>query len=199
MTILLLARMASRSREMAIRLAIGAGRARIARQVLAETVLLAVLGGALGLLLSLWIAELLPVEGFDAHFDWRLYSFSTGTTLFIGILIGLLPALRSARTSLTEALKDGGQSIGRRRHRLRNLLVSSEVAMALILCVVAGLVTRAFFDHYRGGMGFDPDKVISMQVDLRDDIYREGKDRHAYVERRCVARAARRRSCHRVG
>ncbi len=187
MTILLLARIASRSRELAIRLAIGAGRVRIARQVLAETVLLAVLGGALGLLFSLWIAELLPVEGFDAHFDWRLYSFSAGTTLFVGILIGLLPALRSARTDLTEALKDGGQSVGRRHHRLRNFLISSEVAMALILCVVAGLVTRAFFDHYRGDLGFDPDKVISVQVDLRYDTYREMKDRHAYVERALLA------------
>lgn len=183
-TNLLLARVSARSRETAIRLSLGARPWRIVRQLLTESVLLALLGGLVGLLVSFWFFDLFRLRHFDVRFDWRLYLIAVCGTLALGVSVGLLPSLRSARTELTESLKDGGQTTaGRRRHRLRSFLVSSEVAMALILCVVAGLMARAFFRFYNMDLGFEPERMVTVQVDLRDRRYDEMADRHAYAER----------------
>ncbi len=181
---LLLARFSARSREIAIRIAIGAGRGRIMRQLLGETVMLSVLGGLLGLLVSFWFFEFLKLQHVDVRMDWRLYLIAATGAIVLGILVGLLPAIRSAKTNLTEVLKDGGQSVGgRRRHRLRNFLVTSEIAMALILCVVAGLLARSYHWVQNQELGFDPDKILSVRVELRKDVYRNQEDRSAYMDR----------------
>lgn len=184
---LLLARVTSRSREIAIRIAIGAGRGRIIRQLLGETVLLSLLGGVAGLLISFWLFELLKLQHVDVRMDWRLYLIATAGAILLGVLVGLLPAVRSAKTDLTDVLKDGGQSAGRRRHRLRNFLVTSEIAMALILCVVAGLLTRSYLWIQNQELGFQPAKVLSMRVNLRQDVYRSSEDRSAYIDRGLLA------------
>jgi predicted permease len=183
-TNLLLARVNARSRELAIRLALGARRWRIMRQLLTETVLLALLGGLVGLIVSFWLFDLFRLRDIDVRLDWRLYLLTCSGTLALGVLVGLLPAFRSAATDLNESLKDGGQTtVGKRRHRWRDFLVSSEVAMALILCVVAGLMTRAFLRFYTTDLGFDAARLVTVRVDLRGDRYGAMEDRRAYGER----------------
>jgi predicted permease len=188
-TNLLLARVTVRARELAVRVAIGAGRLRIVRLLLMESVLLAVLGGLAGLLLSAWLiyamrVKGLTVQGLTLRFDPQLFLLAAGGALLLGVLVGLLPSVRSSRADLTEALKDGGQSTGgRKRHRLRNFLVSSEIAMAVVLCVAAGLLTRAYFQLTAGDLGFDPDKSLIVRVNFRGDRYSETRDRLNYLER----------------
>lgn len=152
--------------------------------MLTETVLLAVLGGLLGVIVSFWFFDLLRLTHFDARMDWRLYGLAASGAVLLGVLVGLLPALRSSRAGLTESLKEGSQSSGGpRRHRLRNFLVSSEVAMALVLRVIAGLMTRAFFQLYSSDLGFDPEKTVVIRVDLRADHYRKPESRYLFAER----------------
>jgi predicted permease len=149
-----------------------------------ESGLLAMLGGFAGLLLAAWLIAVMRARGLFPVFDPRLFLLATGGALFLGVLVGLLPAVRSARTDLTDALKDGGQSTGgRKRHRLRNFLVSSEIAMAVILCVAAGLLTRAYFQLQAGDLGLDPDKSLIIRVNFRGDRYAEMRDRLHYLER----------------
>jgi putative ABC transport system permease protein len=187
-TNLLLARLAARSRELAIRQSLGAGRGTIVRHILAETLLLAVLGGTLGLAVSFWFHDLLRFDHVDVRFDWRLYAWTTGGTLLLGVLVGLLPAFQATRLDVHSVLKDSSQTGGgRRRHRLRNFLVSSEVAMALILCVIGGLLVRSYVGLRAGDFGFEPARVVAFKVDLRNDTYRERKDQQAYYERALAA------------
>lgn len=183
-TNLLLARYSARSREIAIRLSLGARRLRVVRQLLTESVLLSFLGGILGLLTSFGIFELLRFQHVNPKFDVRLYLIVLVGTLVLGMLVGLLPAIRSSRKDLTKSLKEGGLSIGgRRRHRLRNFLVSSEVAMASLLCVAGGLMARSFLEFYRGELGFNPDRMVTVNVQLRSDRYPDEDDQIAYLER----------------
>jgi len=126
---LLLVRAAARTREFAVRLSLGAGRWRVASQVLGESILITTIGGALGLAVSFWFHDFMRLQHVAARFDWRLYALATAGTILVGTLVAALPALQSARTNLTESLKDAGQTVrGMRRHRLRNFLISSEVA-----------------------------------------------------------------------
>lgn len=183
-TNLLLVRYGARSREISIRLSLGAGRIRIVQQLLTETLLLALLGGGLGLLASFWLADLLRFQHVDPKIDTRLYLAAFTGTLLLGLGVGLGPALRASRTDLSEALKEGGLSVGgTRRHRLRNILVTAEVAMASVLCVVGGLMTRSFLEFYRSDLGFEPNQVVSVRVQLRPDRYPGREDQIAYVER----------------
>jgi hypothetical protein len=153
---LLLARAAGRRREMAIRSAIGAGRWRIARQLLTESVLLASIAGAIGLALgAASIRALLAINtaglprlgpgGSFVHIDWRVAAFTVGISAVTGILFGLIPALQSSRTDLSGALKAGGGRSGRGigQNRTRSALVVSEVALALVLLVGATLLIRS--------------------------------------------------------
>jgi len=193
---LLLARGAARRKEIALRTALGAGRARIIRQLLTESLLLAALGGAAGLLLSLFLTDLLiaisPADvprlneiGLDA----RVLGFTVAVVSLVGLLFGLAPALQASKTDLNEVLKDGGRSSteGRGRNRLRALLVVSEIALSLLLLVGAGLLIKSFVLLRDVSPGFDPANVLTMRISLPGARYAEPKQKanffHELTER----------------
>lgn len=172
---LLLARGSTRSHEIGIRTALGAGRSRIVRQLLTESVILALVGGALGLVLSIWgvqtilalSAETLPrVEA--VRIDARVIGFGLLLTVATALLFGLLPALRTARADLQEALGGGRGMVGSRGQRLRSALVVAEVALAVLLVIGAGLMARSFLALRSVDPGFNPEQVltVSMQLNL---------------------------------
>ncbi len=163
---LLLVRAAARRKEISIRLCIGAGRFRLIRQFLTESLLLALAGGALGLLLSRWAKELLAIfykTSKDIHYDLslspRALVYAIALTLFTGLLFGLLPAFQATRPDLARALKDEGGSQSPRRHRLRSALVIGQVALSLALLVAAGLLVRSESNIHQGA-NFDPQQVV---------------------------------------
>jgi predicted permease len=172
---LLLARAAAREQEMSIRAAIGAGRRRLLRQLLTESVLLALGGGVGGAIVGNSIGHVmnglrpfgdLPLRLAFA-FDWRVFSYVAGVALLAGILAGLAPALRISRTDLNLALREGGRGlIGEsRRHWLRNGLVIVQVAGSLILLVAAGLFTRSLRRAESIDLGFDPHHVLNVSLE----------------------------------
>jgi putative ABC transport system permease protein len=171
---LLLARSAVREREMAIRLALGASRWRIARQLLTESALLGVAGGAAGLLLAVWgvdsIAALAPANLpriDEVRIDGRVLVFTLITSLLTGILFGLAPALQLPRIAIQEVVKDGGRgSTGTRRRWLRHFLVVSEVAIALVLLIGAGLLINSFWRLQQVDRGFDARNVLTLNLTL---------------------------------
>jgi putative ABC transport system permease protein len=175
---LLLARATGRRREVAIRVAIGASRRRLIVQLLTESVLLAVLGGTLGLLLAYAGDRLLTLALNRYQFtipnakvielDWRVLLFSLVITLATGIIFGLAPSLAATKTDLSESLKEGGVSTttGAGRRRLRNTLVVSEMALALILLTGAGLLVRSFLRLMDVDLGFDPSNVLTLGISL---------------------------------
>ena len=176
---LLLARATGRGREMAIRAAIGAGRARIVRQLLTESVLLSLVGGALGLVLGAsGVRALLAInpgniprigpEGAAIPLDGRVLAFTLGLSLFTGILFGLVPALQASRPDLGATLKEGGarSGAGLRHNKARSLLVVTEMALAIILLVGAGLLIRTFLGLRSVVPGFDPHNVLTMETSL---------------------------------
>jgi predicted permease len=171
---LLLARGAARSREIAMRTALGAGWMRIVRQLLTESLVLALLGGVLGLVLAVWgvktvlalSADTLPrVE--DVRIDGRVIGFGLLLALVAGLLFGLLPALRAALAEPQNSLKDGRGAVGRGR-RLRSTLVVAEVGLAVVLVIGAGLMARSFLALRSVDPGFNPERVltVSIQVNL---------------------------------
>jgi predicted permease len=172
---LLLARSAARQKEMSIRAAIGAGRGRLIRQLLAESVLLAVAGAVGGALAGNWVCHSLdrlrPLGDFPIHlaatFDWRVFSYVAGVAMLAGILAGLAPALRASKTDLNEALREGGRSLigDSGGHVLRNALVIAQVAGSLIVLVAAGLFTRSLNRAESIDLGFDPHNVLNVSVD----------------------------------
>ena len=176
---LLLARASSRGREIAIRVAIGAGRVRIVRQLLTESLMLAVAGGVLGLLIGgLGVRALLAInpgnipriglEGTAVQMDWRVFGFTLALSLLTGILFGLAPALASSRPDLSATLKESGSrsGSGMRQNKARSLLVVSEMALAIILLVGAGLLIRTFLSLRSVAPGFDPHNVLTMETSL---------------------------------
>ncbi len=175
---ILLARAAIRSREMAVRAALGAGRGRLVRQILTEAILLSVLGGAVGVILGAWasgsLGSLLPRTSvpinFDFHFDWRVAMYSSAIVLFAGMVVGLWPALRSARANLGEVLHEGGRSdsAGVTRHRARSFLVALQVAGSLTLLIVAALFVRSLNRAERMYLGFDPNHVAFVVTDAHE-------------------------------
>jgi predicted permease len=172
---LLLARASTRQRETAIRAALGANRRRLARQFIAEGLLLSALGAAAGLLLAMWsvdaIAALAPA-GLPSfvipRLDWRVLLFVIGVTCGAGLLLGLLPALQGSRADLNDVLKEGarGSSGGRERTRVRSLLVIAEVALSLLLLAGAGLMVRSFINLQRVDVGFHPERALTMRLAL---------------------------------
>jgi len=172
---LLLARAAAREKEIAIRAAIGAGRARLLRQLLTESMLLALIGGVGGAILGNSVGYVLnglrPLGDIPLRlafvFDWRVFTYVAGVALLAGILAGLAPALRVSRTDLNLALREGGRGlIGESgRHWLRNGLVVAQVAGAVILLVAAGLFTRSLTRAESIDLGFDPHNVLNVSLD----------------------------------
>jgi putative ABC transport system permease protein len=179
---MLLARATVRAREMAIRRAIGAGRGRIVQQLLTESVLLAVLGGAIGLLLARWgtsslilaYPDLLPRSS-DIAVDATAIAFTAGLSLLTTVLFGLAPAFASSRSRVTESLKEGGRSGsgGRFGRWLRSSLIVSEVAIALVLLAGAGLLLRSFAQLTRVEPGFETDRRLSVTTFLPRPKYNE--------------------------
>ena len=172
---LMLARSAARQKEMAVRLALGAGRARIARQLLTESVMLSVAGGALGVLLAIWgvhAITALVTSGSDRPFgfvvapDWRVLAFTIAVTFFTGIFFGLAPALRGTRVDLTPALKEAASSLPGggirtgRWLRLGDALVVAQVALSILVLVGAGLLVRTLRNLHEVNPGFDTQNVL---------------------------------------
>jgi predicted permease len=173
---MLLARAASRRGEIAVRLAMGADRRRVLRQLLTESALLWVLGGACGVVLAFWLVRLLPAlapvqqsfpmrVGLDLSIDARVLAFTLVLSLVTGVVFGLSPALQTLRLDLVSTLKDRSAS-GQRGSRTRNTLVVVQIAASLLLLVVAGLFVRAVQHAYTSDPGFDPDGVAVGLVDL---------------------------------
>jgi predicted permease len=164
---LLLARSTGRTREFAIRTAMGASPGRVVRQLLTESILLALAGGGLGLLIAAWgtqaaikvLPEALP-RAEDVHIDGRVLLFAMAVSLLAGILFGLVPALRAYRTDIHETLKEGGRGGSGARHRTQSVFVAVEMAMALVLLVGAGLMIRSLGKLWNTDPGFDPNNVL---------------------------------------
>lgn len=188
---LLLARAAGRQKEIAIRTALGAGRARIIRQLLTESVLLSLVGGAVGLLLAKWGMDLLlklapqnlPRMS-DVSLDSRALGFTASITLLTGVIFGLVPALQASKPNLNEVMKDAGRGSteGGRRQFIRSTLVVLEVASALVLLVGAGLMIKSFWQLQKVDPGFKPENALTMQVTLPKRKYPEETQQVAFFQ-----------------
>lgn len=179
---LLLARAAEREREFVIRGALGAGRWRLIRQLLTESVLVSLAGGAVAVVLAVWGTNLLVAFKPDnlprlseIGVDSRVLVFTLGISLLTGLLFGLLPAWSASRSRVAETLKEGGRSAtaGGARQRLRNTFVVVELAVALVLLVGAGLLIKTFWKLRSVESGFNPDHLITMRVELPETRYKD--------------------------
>jgi putative ABC transport system permease protein len=190
---LLLARATSRQRELAVRAALGAGRGRLLRQMLAESLVIAAAGGISGLLLAMWslhllrtiVAEQLPIQRLDAvTMDGWVFAFTALASLASGLIFGLVPALGASRSVLVNALKDGGRSgSAARGNRTRAAFVVVEVALALVLLAGAGLLVRSFARLISVNPGFDPARTVTMDLALPSARYREPQQRAEFYRR----------------
>jgi len=183
---LLLARSMGRSREFAIRAAMGADNVRMIRQLLTESILLAGLGGALGLLFAYWgmKAELGNLPGAlprasEVSLDSRVLFFTMALSLFAGIVFGLVPALKTSRVNLQEILKESGRGVSGARQRLQGVFVAGEVAMALVLLVGAGLMVRSLAALWRVNPGFNPSHAITFTLSLPANTQTSSADTRA--------------------
>jgi predicted permease len=168
---LLLARSTGRTREIAIRTAMGADRSRLVAQMLTESVLLALAGGALGILVAAWSTSLairilpdaLPRAG-EIHLDVRVLLFTFAVSVLSGLLFGLTPALKTSQVQISETLKEGGRGGSGARHRAQSVFVALEMAMAVVLLVAAGLMTRSMAHLWSTNPGFDPQNVENLSI-----------------------------------
>jgi putative ABC transport system permease protein len=187
---LLLVRSTSRQKEIAIRMALGGSRWRLLRQLLTESLVLAFLGGGLGLLFSVWGIEFIKggippgftqfIPGWEKlRLDTEVLLFTLVVTLLTGAVFGLAPALQSTRVNLNESLKESGKnaSSGASRNRLRSLLVISEIALSLVLLVGAGLMIRSFVHLIRSDLGVNPANVLTMELSIPRLKYPEEQQR----------------------
>ncbi|MFL6590973.1 MAG: ADOP family duplicated permease [Chthoniobacterales bacterium] len=186
---LLLARAASRQRELALRAALGATRNRLLRQLLTESVLLALCGGMVGIALAYWGVELLKRFGpdniprlHDISIDPRVLLFTFAISLLTGIAFGLVPALQASRADVNDALKEGARGSTGGRGALRNLFVVAEVSLALVLLIGAGLMIRSFMRLHQVKTGFESNRVLTMRVQLPGAKYKEDQQRLAFFK-----------------
>jgi len=186
---LLLVRTASRKREIAIRTALGASRWRLARQLLTESLVLSLIGGGLGLLLSLWGTYLLDKiipgnipRAKEINIDRNVLLFTFVAAVLSGIVFGLAPAVQSSRTNLQENLKESGRgaAVGFRNQILRNMLVVSEIAIALVLLIGAGLLMKSFYKLSQVDPGFRGEGVVTAQFTMSAPRYNDGHARIAF-------------------
>jgi predicted permease len=188
---LLLARAAVRQKEMAIRTALGAVRARIIRQLLTESILLSLVGGTLGVLLALWGLDLLLAVSAgsiprvqEIRLDGRVLAFTFSVSLATGLIFGLVPALQASKPNLNESLKEGGRaaSAGIHRNRLRSLFVVAEVAICLVLLIGAGLMIKSFVRLLDINPGFNSENLLTMNISVSGSKYRETQQRMAFFQ-----------------
>ncbi len=193
---LLLVRASSRQRELAVRTALGASRWRLIRQLLTESLLLALIGGMAGLLFSVWgidfIAKGMPptftkyIPGWKhMGIDATVLGFTLAASVLTGIVFGIVPALQATRTNLNESLKEGGQkgaSGGARRNLMRSMLVVSEVALSLVLLAGAGLMVRSFYEMLKADLGLKPEGVLTVEMSLPRAAYPEKAQNVSFYE-----------------
>lgn len=185
-----LARATDRFRELAVRMALGASRGHLVRQMLTESVLLSLIGGILGLFFAVWIVA--GVAGVspditriaEVSVDLWVLAFSLGLSILTGILFGIFPALQTAGTDVRDALKEGGRTgtVGGSRKRLRDALVIAEVAVCLVLLVGAGLMTKSLRKVLEADAGIRPERVLTARFTLPDASYADDSKRRIFVE-----------------
>jgi predicted permease len=189
---LILARANGRRKEIATRTALGASRWRMIRQLLTESLLLALSGGALGLVFARWAAMALmsirlptdlPLRLFDLRMDWRIFGFSFFAAALTGIIAGLVPALQTSRTNLADTLKAGGRSgASEGHHHFRNGLVVAQVAVSLLLLACAGFFIRSLQNSAHVDMGFRVDHTLMLNLDLGLQGYTEERGQQFYKQ-----------------
>jgi len=188
---LLLARAATRQKELALRTALGASRGRLIRQLLNESLLLGVIGGTAGLFLAYWAIELLikfnpgnipRLE--EVALDNRVLAFTLVVSVLTGVIFGAIPALQASKPDLNESLKEGGRSSGggAGHRRMRSIFVVSEVALALVLLIGAGLMIKSFVKLQQVDLGFNPDNLLTARVLLPGSKYGDNPKRAAFFQ-----------------
>jgi putative ABC transport system permease protein len=189
---LLLARSTARRREMAVRIALGAGRLRIIRQVLVENLLIATLGGAIGIVLAYWGIDFLrsqlifneAISAAPIHLDGNVLWFAVGVSLSCTLLCGIAPALHASRTDINISLKDEGRasSTGRSHTRLRTVMVTAEIALTVVLLIGTGLLIRSIYVIEHQKLGFRTDHLLTARITLDAAEYRNDGQRSLFVE-----------------
>ncbi|MGB2642981.1 MAG: ABC transporter permease [Candidatus Acidiferrum sp.] len=195
---ILMARASVRQREMAIRAALGGARSRLLRQMLTETILTALLGGAAGVALGAWLGRLIGSIHFSGipirigfGFDWRLFVYALAAILFTAVLAGLSPALRATRADVNTVLHQGGRAdgSGAGRHKVRGDLMTAQVAGSLMLLIVAGLFVRGLSAVEHMDLGFDPNQLLNVALDPSVNNYTETQSKEFYRELETKVRA----------
>ena len=186
---ILLARGTARQREMGVRAALGAGRGRLISQMLTESVMLAGLGGGVGIVLGIWAnrwtnsihLQNIPLQ-LDSNLDWRVLAFAATAVIATGIIVGLAPALRASSTEVNVALHEGAQTsrFNVKASSIRNFLVVTQVAGSLVLLIAAGLFVRSLLKVQQFNLGFDPDHVLNVAVDPHEIGYDEARTTEFY-------------------
>ncbi|HET6851410.1 MAG TPA: ABC transporter permease [Pyrinomonadaceae bacterium] len=184
-----LVRTAARSREMAVRAALGAGRMRLLRQSLTESIVVALIGGAISLVIALigvrFISNRLftDLPGASVQLDYKVFGFALLVSVLTGVVFGTVPAWLASRADVNQALRENsrGSTAGRSQHRLRHLLIVGEVAFAMVLLAAAGLFLRGLQRFINADPGWRVDGLVTAQMTLRGDKYKEAKQRVAFL------------------